>query len=188
MKPATCSDDVFQFLVEQRGVDGDGETDLIALFAYALVEQDRIQWASHRRDQGQAIVDTKDVEQWFSDKPEAYFQDKLRRGEEWFTNFARAYLRDEVEADRERAVQQAVGALRSDIINARDKVVNRIDSRTRSKGWSVNIASGLISNFIFAIVIAVLFFTTINKLTFADVVGDIAKGKTEAKGQLSNPP
>lgn len=183
MKPLGSSDDVFRFLVERRGVDGDGETDLIALFTYALVEQDRIEWANHRIEQGQPAPSEGEVRSWFADKPAGYFDDKERHGEQWFTDFARAYLKEEIERDRGRAVEQVVASLRNDIIGARDKVVNRIDSRTRSKGWLVNISSGLISNFIFVVIGAVLFFAAVNKLSFSDVVGDILKGRTETRPQ-----
>lgn len=181
MKPLERSDEVFRFLVSRREVDGDGETDLIALFTYALVEQDRIQWADHRAGQGLLAPTDGDTRAWFADKPETYFDDKERRSEQWFADFARAYLKEEIARDREHAVQNAVSGLRTDILGARDTIVKRIDRRTRSRGWSVNIASGLISNFVFALVVAVLFFTTVNKLSFGDVIGDIAKGRVEAK-------
>lgn len=179
MKPLERSDEVYHYLTELRGPDGDGEADLIALFTFALVEQDRIEWEKHLSEQGFAPRSEAETRAWYTSKPESYFVDKIRRGEQWFSGFARAYLKDEVEADRERAVQDAVGGLRADISASQTAVIGHVDSRTKDKGWGVNITSGLVANFIFAFIVAVLFFVGANKLSLGDIIADIAKGRVE---------
>ncbi len=179
MKPLERSNDAFLFLTERRGLDGDGETDAIGLFTYALVERERIEWETHRASQGLPPPDSPETRAWFADKPETYFTDKLRRGEEWFADFARAYLKDEIEADRERTVQDAVAGLRTDIASSQSAITGHIDIRTKGKGWGVNITSGLVANFIFAFIVAVLFFVAANRLSLGDIIADIARGRVE---------
>lgn len=179
MKPFACPDEIYRFLISIRGPDGDGETDLIALFTLALIEEERIAWSSHRSEQNLPFPNEAEIRAWYESKPEKYFMGKLRHAEQWFSGFARAYLKDEIEADRERAVREAVAGLRTTIAASQTVITGHIDSRTQRKGWDVNIASGLVANFIFAFIVAVLFFVAANRLSLGDIISDIAKGRIE---------
>ena len=179
MTPLGGADEVYRYLTNLRGPDGDGETDLIALFTFALVEQDRIEWTAHIVEQAVSFPTEAETRAWYASKPESYFADKIRRGEQWFTAFARTFLKDEVTADREQAVRNAIGGLRADLATAQTGIIGHIDTRTKSKGWGVSVSSGLIANFIFAFIVAILFFVGENRLSLGDIIADIAKGRVE---------
>jgi hypothetical protein len=112
LKPLASADEVFHYLRDRRGFDGDGDMDAVALFTYALVEQDRIDWMNHFQSQHDATPSAAQVSEWFLGKPESYFLAKEKRAEEWYAGFARTYLRDEIEAAKQTAVQSVVGNLR----------------------------------------------------------------------------
>jgi hypothetical protein len=109
--PLTSSDDAFRYFRDRRGVDTDGDTDAIALFAFALVEQDRIDWVEHFRTDHDAGPTTEQVVEWYRGKPESYFRDKERTAEVWYASFARWYLRDEISAEQQKAIHAVVGDL-----------------------------------------------------------------------------
>jgi len=112
MTPISSSDDVFRYFREKRGLDGDGDMDAIALFAYALVEHDRIDWIEHFKGihDGNAPT-TEQTLEWFSSKPESYFREKEDRAEAWYSGFARWYLRDEIEEGKNDAIRASIGNL-----------------------------------------------------------------------------
>jgi len=111
LKPLKSADEVFHYLRDRRGFDGDGDMDAVALFTYALVEQDRIDWVAHFQSQHDAEPTAAQIAEWFLDKPESYFVAKEKRAEEWYAGFARTYLRDEIEATKDEAVRGTVGKL-----------------------------------------------------------------------------
>jgi hypothetical protein len=111
LKPLASADEVFHYLRDRRGFDGDGDMDAVALFTYALVEQDRIDWMAHFQSQHHEAPSAAQVAEWFLSKPESYFTAKEKRAEEWYAGFARTYLRDEIEAAKDAAVQGTVGKL-----------------------------------------------------------------------------
>lgn len=151
MTPLQRSDDAFRYLVDLRGTDGDGETDLIALFTFALIEQDRIEWAEHRRGMGAAEPNEADTQAWYESKPESYMQDKLRRGEEWFATFARAWLKEEIDDDRTRAVEEATRDLRSDVQTSQAAVLKAIgDAQDKSGHYGRGAVQGALGNLLFA--------------------------------------
>ena len=98
---------VYYRFIDTRGYDADGDPEAVALFAFALVERDKFEWISHRRreDDGAGPSDD-EVEKWYKDKPERYFQEKERIAIEWYMSFARVLLNEEFERARLSAIQQ----------------------------------------------------------------------------------
>jgi hypothetical protein len=125
-------------------VDADGDTDAIALFAYALVEQDRVDWVAHYIANHDNIAPTPDqTVEWYRGKPESYFLDRERTAENWYAEFARWYLREEIDDQKQAAINTAVGNL----------------GRFWPAFWNGNLV-GVTSNIIFTVLV-VLFVATI---------------------------
>ena len=146
MNPLSSSDEVLRHYRDSRGLDADGDPDAIALFAFALVENDRIDWVDHYRTNNDDRDPSSDqVAEWYRGKPESYFRDKERYAEEWYAAFARGLLRDEIEAGKQNAVRDALGDLR----------------RFWPGFWSGNLV-GLTSNVVFTLLVVmfVAFITT----------------------------
>jgi hypothetical protein len=144
MTPFSSSDEVFRHFREKRGLDADGDTDAIALFAYALVEHDRIDWVDHFRDTHEGHEPAlEQTAEWFQAKPESYFRDKEIAAENWYAAFARWYLRDEIEEQKNEAVRDTVGNL----------------ARFWPTFWSGNLV-GITSNIVFTLLV-VLFVAAI---------------------------
>jgi hypothetical protein len=110
--PVSSSDDAFRHFREKRGVDGDGDMDAIALFSYALVELDRIDWIDHFKNSRDGHAPSAEqTREWFEAKPESYFREKEDRAETWYAGFARWYLRDEIEEGKSEAIRLSIGNL-----------------------------------------------------------------------------
>jgi len=138
--PLSSSDEVFHFSRDRRGVDTDGDTDAIALFAYALVEQDRIDWCDHYRINHDGLAPTSDqTAEWYRGKPESYFIDRERTAENWYAQFARWYLREEMDDEKQAAINAAIGNV----------------GRFWPNFWSGNLV-GITSNLIFAVLVVLL--------------------------------
>ena len=135
------SDDCYRHFLQLRGFDGDGDPDLIGLFAYALVERDRLDWIDHCAREGMPAPRVEDIRVWFSQKPQSYFEDKLKQAETRFDLYSRGYLADEIETGKKSAVDQAIGGLRADLADGH---------------WLRSIAQGVFGNFAFAILLVLL--------------------------------
>lgn len=173
MTPVHNVDEVYRYLTSLRGPDGDGEPDVIALFTVALVERERIDWIAHIIDQTLPPPNADEVEAWYFGKSESYFADKMRKGEASFSAFARAYLKDDMANMREAAVREATKDLEDDIRSSRREIITHVTDRTSSKGWLVNISSGLISNFAFTLIAVVLTYAAVNKVSIADTLAEL---------------
>jgi hypothetical protein len=130
------SDEVFRYLREKYGVDGDGDMNAVALFANALIEKDRIDWAQHMATQNGRDPTADEIAGWYRSKPDTYFVDRERLAENWFGGFARTYLHDEIEQGKGNAIRQAIGKL----------------DNFWSQFWMGNLV-GITSNFVFALIV-----------------------------------
>jgi hypothetical protein len=147
---------VLRYYRDRRGLDADGDPDAIALFAFALVENDRLDWVDHYRANHNNVDPSPDqVAEWYRGKPESYFRDKERYAESWYATFARGLLRDEIEAGKQNAIRDALGDLR----------------RFWPGFWTGNLV-GLTSNLIFTLV--VVMFVAVITTDFSFIAG--AKG------------
>lgn len=166
MKPLSSSEEVFRYLRDRRGVDADGDTDAIALFTYALVEHDRIDWVDHFRANHTDTDPTPDqVVEWFRGKPERYFLDKEKQAQEWHAGFARWLLRDEIDDDKQTAVHEALGAL----------------GRFWPTFWNGNLA-GITSNILFTLLVVLFVAMITTDFSFiAWAKGIFASHQTPAK-------
>jgi hypothetical protein len=108
----SSSDDVFRHFLKKRGVDADGDMDAIALFAYALVEKDRIDWVDHFKAMHDGTYPSAGhVIEWFRAKPESYLDEKEGLAVNWYTAFSRSLLSDEIEDAKNEAIRETIGNL-----------------------------------------------------------------------------
>ena len=136
MTPFKSSDDVFIYLRDKYGVDGDGDINAIALFTYALIEKDRIDWVEHYTEQQKKSPIWEEICAWYGEKPRSYVVEKERLAESWYVGFARTYLRDEIEDGKKTAIKGAIGDL----------------GKFWPNFWVGNLV-GFTSNFVFAVVV-----------------------------------
>jgi hypothetical protein len=115
--PLKCSDDVFHYYVEKFGLDGDGDIHAIALFTYALVESARIEFMEYSVNTLNKVPSPKDIEDWYAEKPPAYFDQLSDRGLTWYEGFARNLLEDEFEEHAKTAISETIGRNFDNIIS-----------------------------------------------------------------------
>ena len=111
MPALKSSEEVFKLFKEKYGLDADGDMDAVGLFAYSLVEKDRMDWIEHFRDTHGSEPSEDQIKEWFLNKPAAYFEQIGQTAYRWFYSFARLLLRDEIEESKRLAVKNAVGDL-----------------------------------------------------------------------------
>lgn len=74
-------EEVYNCYIEEYGYDGDGDPDAVGLFAYALVEKDRLEWMAHHKEQHNNTPPTgKEIEEWYLSKPSSVLQRKEQSG------------------------------------------------------------------------------------------------------------
>jgi hypothetical protein len=83
----------------------------IALFVYALIEKDRVDWSEHMASASGVTPDHGQVENWFRSKPDSYFSSIERQAFEWFYGFAVNLLNEHIEEQKKKAVSEALGNL-----------------------------------------------------------------------------
>ncbi len=82
---AFCSsEEVFRHLRDRYEVDSDGNMNAIALFAYALIEKDRVDWSEHMASLTGVPPDHGQIEDWFRSKPDSYFSSIEDLADRWF--------------------------------------------------------------------------------------------------------
>jgi hypothetical protein len=149
MEVQTSSEDVFRYLKAKYAVDDEGDINAIALFAYALVEQDRIDWRDHMVAQYKVPPTDQQTVDWFRAKPRSYFDDRERDASDWYRQFARGLLRDEIEMLKAEAVEQACGRL----------------GRFWPNFWVGNLV-GLTSNVAFTVLVIIFVIAITNDFSF----------------------
>ncbi len=74
------SEEAFNLFREKFGLDADGDMHAVGLFAYSLVEKDRIDWMEHFRRTHSSEPTEHQIAEWYSAKPESYFDQVSRFG------------------------------------------------------------------------------------------------------------
>jgi hypothetical protein len=106
--PLKTADAVFRYYVDKYGLDGDGDIHAIALFTYALVEKARIDFTEYSINILHKTPTAQDIEDWYAEKPPAYFDELSDRGLTWYSGFARILLEEEFEEHAKSAVRDAI--------------------------------------------------------------------------------
>lgn len=108
--PISNDEEVYRHYLDCFGLDGDGDPNAIALFTYALVEKDKYEWMSHYRNlNNNAMPSAVEIEKWFINKPESYFDEKSKLAMNWYRAFARSLLAEEIEDAKRDAIKEYIG-------------------------------------------------------------------------------
>ena len=103
------SEDVFSFFKEKFGLDGDGDMHAVGLFAFSLVEKDRMEWMAHSREINGGEPTEHQISEWYKSKPASYFEEIGKSAYRWFYAFARILLADEIEDIKKLAIKDTIG-------------------------------------------------------------------------------
>src|SRR5947209_17614879 len=111
MPALKCSEDVFLLFKDKYGLDSDGDIHAVGLFAFSLVEKERMEWLAHvRSDTGTEPTEAQ-IADWYKSKPDEYFEEIGKTANRWFYAFSRILLSDEIEDGKREAIKEAVGEL-----------------------------------------------------------------------------
>src|SRR5882672_9737983 len=109
MAAIRSSEDVFLSFKEKFGLDGDGDMNAVGLFAFSLVEKDRMEWMAHIRETHGAEPTEHQIAEWYRSKPETYFEEIGKSAFRWFYSFARILLEDEINDIKKLAIKETIG-------------------------------------------------------------------------------
>jgi hypothetical protein len=109
MAAIKSSEEAFNLFKEKFGLDPDGDMHAVGLFAYSLVEKDRIDWMEHFRTTHSSEPTEHQIAEWYSAKPESYFDQVSRFAYQWFYSFSRILLQDEIENEKQQAIKDTIG-------------------------------------------------------------------------------
>jgi hypothetical protein len=105
------SEKVLLLFKEKFGLDGDGDMDAVGLFAFSLVEKERMEWMEHIRNVHGQEPTAQQISQWYQDKPDTYFVEIGKSAYRWFYGFSRALLAEEIDSGKKEAIRDALGDL-----------------------------------------------------------------------------
>ncbi len=140
MARISASEDVYQQLVEDAE-----ESWLLGLVAFAIVEEQRIEWMKHFETQNQKRPNADDIRHWYEQQPEGV----LRR--------ARGEAENALQLFADDVLQQVLEVERRDV--AEGVIVSEI--RLARRFWpqfGISVAGGFVSAFAFAAVLTILAF------------------------------
>lgn len=151
MAKYSSPDDVYRKLVDESQ-----DNWLLGLLAFAIVEQQRIEWAKHRVEIGGPPPTTADVTAWYESQPDS----TLIR--------AKAEAETALETFGQEAVEQFDDAYRKEI--ATGIVINEIQKL--GKWWpqlGMNVVGGLIGSLVFTALLIVVAFFVLNEPSTNDI-------------------
>jgi len=83
----------------------------IALFAYALIEKDLVDWSEHMACVSGVPPDHSQVEDWIRSKPDSHFSSIEQLASRWFYGFSVSLLNEHIEGEKKTAIAEALGNL-----------------------------------------------------------------------------
>jgi hypothetical protein len=138
MAALKSSEEVFNLFKEKFGLDPDGDMHAVGLFAFSLVEKDRIEWMAHFRKIHGSEPNEKQIAEWYQAKPDAYFDQIRKFAYQWLYSFSRALLADEIEETKKQAIKDTIGDL----------------GKFWPEFWTGNLV-GLTSNLVFTLLVVI---------------------------------
>ena len=140
MPNISSSEDLYRQLVE------DGEDSwLLSLLAFAIAEEQRMDWMKHSRNQDGVFPDTEAIKNWYQQQPSSVIFRARGDAENVLQQYADEVL-EEVLANERREI------LESTIVREVREV------RRFWPQFGINVAGGLVSAFLFAALLAIIVF------------------------------
>ncbi|OQY01868.1 MAG: hypothetical protein B6I26_02575 [Desulfobacteraceae bacterium 4572_130] len=137
-------EDIFNELVEQSK-----DSWLLGLVAFALIEEQRIEWMKHQKEYNKKLPTSDEVKNWYEQQPEGVLLRAKDDAEARLKDYSNETLNAIIE-DQRKEVEQGI-------------IVSEL--REIKKFWpqfGVNLAGGFVSALLFAIALTIIAFFVIN--------------------------
>ena len=162
MERFACSEDVYRRLVQDSE-----EHWTYGLLAFALLEQERIEWTRNRERHGGAPPDATEIRRWYGDVHEGTLRRLEAQAASALGNYADEILKDIVESESRKTVDTILGEVR------------RI-----GHGWRqfwIGLAAGVASALTFAVLLAALAYVVLTDPSPIGIVNEIVGERIEEK-------
>ena len=147
------SHDIYKVLVEDAP---DDEEWLFGLVAFAIIEEQRIEWVRHQTEHNRGAPSQDEVDRWYAQQPKGVILRAKDSAEARLTNYAQDAINSYM-IDFEKEIEEGV-------------VVGEI--REIKKFWpqfGVNLAGGFVSTLLFAIALTLVAFFVYNDTSPVDI-------------------
>ena len=154
MPQISNSKDIYQNLVEESEEDW-----LLGLLAFAIIEEQRIEWMQHHSNNVGAEPTTEEISNWYRQQPDGVFLRAKGDAQNVLAAFCSEVTDEAVQAEREKMFESAV----------LDEV------RSLRKFWpqfSINVLSGIVSAIVFAAILVVIALFLLNDISPTNILRD----------------
>lgn len=156
-------EDVYRELVENSPEDQEW---LLGLVAFAVVEEQKIEWIRHQAENNGGEPSDEDITEWYRQLPEGVMLRARDTAEGRLTSFGQDTINTFLEDYEEDIKQEAI--------------VKEIRSATKFRTqFGINVLGGLTSALLFAAVLVVLAFTILNDISPIEIGEKIGQKSTE---------
>ena len=152
MPQLSNSKDVYQCLVEESEEDW-----LLGLVAFAIVEEQRIEWMQHHSLTAGVEPTENEIENWYQQQPDGVLLRAKGDAQNALAAFCGEVIDEAVQAEREKLLESAV--------------LNEI--RLLGRFWpqlSTNVLSGVISAVLFSAILVIVAFFLFNDISPMNIV------------------
>lgn len=163
--------DIYDKLVENSS-----DNWILGLVAFAVIEEERIEWMKHKKNNTSTYPTPEEIENWYKEQPE--------------TILLRA--KDTAEARLKDYSSEAITVFEETYCNdIRNSILISEIQNTKKflPQFGINILGGLISSLIFSAIILLLWFTLVNDLSATKIVENATqknKQETKINKEISN--
>lgn len=170
MAKITCAEDVYRQLVEEPE-----EGWLYGLVAFAVVEEQRIEWMNHVKEHEGEVPNAEEIRLWYERQPEGVLLRAKGTAENALQNYSDEVLQEVLEAER-RDVSD--GIIVSEVRMAR-KILPQ---------FGINVAGGFVSAFLFAAVLTILAVIVLKDISPVQLGNGLFGNQTQEKtnGEKNN--
>ncbi len=161
MPQISSSEDVYRQLVEESDEDW-----LYGLVAFAVVEEQRIEWMKHFEEHNGRAPSTVDIQHWYEQQPEGVLLRAKGDSENALRNYHETVLQEILEIERREVAE---GVIVSEIQLAR-------------RFWpqfGINVAAGLASALLFAAILVLLAFFVLTEVSPVNIWKGVTGHQTE---------
>jgi hypothetical protein len=171
MAQVAGSEDVYRRTVEESN-----QSWLLGLLAFAIVEEQRIEWMKHFAEHNGRTPDEADVRNWYEQQPEGVLRRASSEAENALQLFADDVLQEVLEVERRRVAEGViVGEVRL--------------ARRFWPQFGISAAGGFVSALVFAAVLAILAFVVwqdpspvqLGRNAVGDAIGDQTDGEAPSE-------
>lgn len=163
MAKFSTSDDIYRELVEESN-----ESWLYGLVAFAIIEEQRIEWARHHEQINGTRPTTAEIESWYEQQPKGVLLRAKGTAENALQVFSEEVVASELE-EHGKGIEEGI-------------IIGEIRSLGRLwPQFGVNVAAGLVSALLFATLLVVIAFLVLNDVSPVQI-GDNLREKVEVTG------